>query len=42
MLAIPTVIEQSGDSIIVKMALQMNRRTWIKKLWEKSQVFEFG
>ena len=42
MLAIPTVIEQSGDSITVKMALQLNRRAWIKKLWDKCQAFEFG
>lgn len=40
-LAIPASIEQHSDKVIVKMALQMNRRAWIRKLWEKSVCFEF-
>lgn len=36
LLAIPSAIENSGNSIIVNMALQMSRRMWIKKLWEKT------
>jgi hypothetical protein len=31
-LAIPAIVEQSKDKIIVKMALHMNRRAWINKL----------
>jgi len=42
MLAIPTYIEQSSDKIIIKMALQMNRRKWIKKLWQNSCDFNFS
>jgi hypothetical protein len=41
MLAIPAYIEEHSNKIIVKMALQMNRRAWIRKLWEKSSNFEF-
>ena len=41
MLAIPAYIEQHSNKVIVKMALQMNRRAWIRKLWEKSVYFEF-
>lgn len=42
MLAIPAYIEESSNRVIIKMALQMNRRTWIRKLWEKSSSFEFN
>jgi NADH:ubiquinone oxidoreductase subunit len=31
-LAIPAIVEQSDNKTIVKMALHMNRRTWIDKL----------
>jgi len=41
MLAIPAYIEQHSNKVIVKMAFQMNRRAWIRKLWEKSVCFEF-
>jgi hypothetical protein len=41
MLAIPAYIEKCGDKFILKMALQMNRRAWIKKLWDKSNMFAF-
>lgn len=41
MLAIPAYIEEHSNKVIVKMALQMNRRAWIRKLWEKSSNFEF-
>ncbi|MDR1225166.1 MAG: hypothetical protein LBL07_20145 [Tannerella sp.] len=34
LLAIPSTIEKSGNRLIVTMALQMQRRAWIKKLWE--------
>jgi hypothetical protein len=34
LLAIPSTIEKSGNGLIVTMALQMQRRAWIKKLWE--------
>jgi hypothetical protein len=40
-LAIPAYIEEHSNKVIVKMALQMNRRAWIRKLWEKSTCFEF-
>ena len=42
MLAIPADIEDSGEKIISKMALQMNRRAWIRILWEKSSIFDFA
>ena len=42
LLAIPAYIDESTDKVIVKMALQMKRRAWIKKLWEKSSNFEFS
>jgi hypothetical protein len=32
MLAIPAVVERTADKTIVKMALHMNRRSWINKL----------
>jgi hypothetical protein len=36
LLAIPAIIEKSANNTIMNMALQMNRRFWIKKLWEKT------
>ena len=42
MLAIPSYFEESGNKVILKMALQMNRRAWIRKLWEKADSFEFA
>lgn len=36
-LAIPSLIEKSGETAIINMAVQMNRRTWIQKIWEKSK-----
>jgi hypothetical protein len=33
LLAIPSTIEKSGNGLIVTMALQMQRRAWIKNLW---------
>jgi len=41
MLAIPSYFEESDNKLILKMALQMNRRAWIRKLWEKADSFEF-
>lgn len=35
-LAIPATIENCGDKIIVNMAIQINRRAWIRKLWKKT------
>jgi hypothetical protein len=35
MLAIPAVVEQEKDKIVVRMALHMNRRAWIGKLWRQ-------
>ena len=32
MLAIPAIIEHANDKTIVKMALHMNRRTWMSRL----------
>lgn len=42
MLTIPAYIEEHSNKVIIKMALQMNRRAWIRKLWEKSSNFQFG
>jgi hypothetical protein len=42
LLAIPSAIENSGNSIIVNMALQMSRRMWIKKLWDKTDQKDYG
>lgn len=42
MLSIPAYFEELGNEMILKMALQMNRRAWIRKLWEKTETFEFG
>lgn len=39
LLAIPAYIDE--NTVIVKMAQQMNRRARIRKLWEKSSNFEF-
>ena len=38
MLAIPSIIENSSDRIIVKMALDMNRSNWIAKLCDRIHV----
>jgi predicted DNA-binding protein (MmcQ/YjbR family) len=38
MLAIPSIIEKSADTITVKMALHMNRRNWIAKVCDRIQV----
>jgi hypothetical protein len=35
MLAIPAIVEQSGDTSIVKMALHINRRAWISRLCDR-------
>lgn len=42
MLAIPAFIEQSKNKMIVKLALQMNRRVWIQNLWNKTLEFDFN
>lgn len=39
LLAIPSFIEKSANGVIIKMALQMNRRAWIQKLWDKSLTY---
>jgi len=41
-LAIPAYIEEQSDKVVVKMALQINRRAWIRKLWGKSSNFKFS
>ena len=41
LLAIPSSIENAGNKVIVNMALQMNRRVWIRKLWDKTEEFVF-
>jgi hypothetical protein len=41
-LSIPSAIQNSGKSIIVNMALQLNRRMWIKKLWDKTDQKYYG
>ena len=41
MLVIPTYIETVENKLIIKMALQMNRRAWINKLWNKPSTFNF-
>jgi len=41
-LAIPSYIQKVGNKTIVKMALQMNRRAWIKKIWDKTENFSFS
>jgi len=42
LLAIPSFIEKTANGGVIKMALQMNRRAWIQKLWEKSKVYSFA
>jgi hypothetical protein len=42
MLAIPTIIEKSNNKIIIKMALQMNRHSWIRKLWVNSGKLDWN
>lgn len=39
-LAIPASITQNGENIIIEMALQMQRRQWIKKLWDTEVDFK--
>ena len=41
LLAISSSIENAGNKVIVNMALQMNRRVWIRKLWDKTEEFVF-
>jgi len=41
MLTIPSYIEKTEDTVIIKMALQMNRRAWIRKIWNNSNDFSF-
>ncbi len=41
LLAIPAMIQKSENGNVIKMALQMNRRAWIQKLWEKSRAVPF-
>lgn len=41
MLTIPSYIEEKADKVIIKMALQMNRRAWIRKIWNNSNDFSF-
>ena len=38
MLAIPAIVEQSTDKTIVKMALHMNRRYWMDRLWQRIDI----
>jgi hypothetical protein len=42
LLAIPSIILLSGNNVIIKMALQMNRRAWIKTIWDKTENFYFS
>ena len=42
MLTIPSYIEEKEDKVIIKMALQMNRRAWIRKIWNNSNDFSFN
>ena len=42
LLAIPSYIEEAPDRIILKMAVQMNQRAWIKKIWENTQTYSWG
>ncbi len=41
MLAIPAYFEESGNEVILKMALRINRRACISKLWEENDIFKF-
>ena len=38
MLAIPAIVERSEDKTIVKMALHMNRRSWISRLCDRIEA----
>jgi hypothetical protein len=40
MLAIPAIIENSGDKTIVKLALHINRRSWILKICHRIENWE--
>ncbi len=39
MLAIPSYLEKRGNEIILKMALQMHRRNWIRKIWDNTNAY---
>ena len=41
-LAIPSFVVQTGNMTIVKMAIQMNRRAWIRKLWNNTENVNFS
>ena len=41
LLAIPSYIEKSANRTIIKMAIQMKRREWIKRLWDRSLIYPF-
>lgn len=41
MLAIPSYIEMRGNEMVLKMALQMQRRQWISKLWSNVNDYTF-
>jgi hypothetical protein len=41
LLAIPAYIETNSNKVILKMALQMNRRAWITKIWNKTISVQF-
>jgi hypothetical protein len=41
LLAIPSLIEKNAQGTIIKMAVQMRRRLWIQRLWERSLAFTF-
>ena len=36
------LFEQSKNKMIVKLALQMNRRVWIQNLWNRTLEFDFN
>jgi hypothetical protein len=36
LLAIPSLIEKGAHGSVIKMAIQMKRRLWIQKLWDRS------
>lgn len=41
MVTILAYIEEYSNNTIVKMILRMNRRAWIRELWDKSASFQF-
>lgn len=41
-LAIPALIEKKGKRSVIKMALQMKRRLWIRRLWDSSLAPTFN